>query len=52
MNDLFSLEGEIGVVTGGLGKLGPIWVETLLDAGSAVFVLDRPGQKICQEFMR
>ena len=50
MNDLFSLEGEIGVVTGGLGKLGPIWVETLLDAGSAVFVLDRPGQKICQEF--
>ena len=50
MNNLFSLEGEIGVVTGGLGKLGPIWVETLLDAGSAVFVLDRPGQQICQEF--
>ena len=50
MNDLFSLEGEVAVVTGGLGKLGPIWVETLLDAGSAVFVLDRPGQKICEEF--
>jgi NAD(P)-dependent dehydrogenase (short-subunit alcohol dehydrogenase family) len=50
LNDLFSLEGEIGVVTGGLGKLGPIWVETLLDAGSAVFVLDRPGQKISEEF--
>ena len=50
MNDLFSLEGEIGVVTGGLGKLGPIWVETLLDAGSAVFVLDRPGQKISEQF--
>jgi NAD(P)-dependent dehydrogenase (short-subunit alcohol dehydrogenase family) len=50
LNDLFSLEGEIGVVTGGLGKLGPIWVETLLNAGSAVFVLDRPGQKICDEF--
>lgn len=50
MNDLFSLEGEIGVVTGGLGKLGPIWIETLLDAGAAVFVLDRPGQKISKQF--
>jgi len=50
LKDLFSLEGEIGVVTGGLGKLGPIWVETLLVAGSTVFVLDRPGQKICEEF--
>jgi NAD(P)-dependent dehydrogenase (short-subunit alcohol dehydrogenase family) len=50
LTDLFNLEGEIGVITGGLGKLGPIWVETLLDAGSAVFVLDRPGQKICEEF--
>jgi len=50
LNDLFSLEGEVGVVTGGLGKLGPIWVETLLEAGSAVFVLDRPGQHISQDF--
>ncbi|MGD9168037.1 MAG: SDR family NAD(P)-dependent oxidoreductase, partial [Syntrophobacterales bacterium] len=50
MNNLFSLEGEIGVVTGGLGKLGPIWIETLLDAGAAVFVLDRPGQKISEQF--
>jgi NAD(P)-dependent dehydrogenase (short-subunit alcohol dehydrogenase family) len=52
LNDLFSLEGEIAVVTGGLGKLGPIWVETLLDAGSAVFVLDRPGQRISQKFSK
>ena len=52
MNDLFSLEGEIGVVTGGLGKLGPIWIETLLDAGAAVFVLDRPGQKISEQFSK
>ena len=50
MNDLFSLKGEIAVVTGGLGKLGPIWIETLLDAGAAVFVLDRPGQKISKQF--
>ena len=51
MNDLFNLEGQIGVVTGGLGKLGPIWVETLLEAGSAVFLLDRPGQKIGQQII-
>jgi len=50
LNDLFSLEGEIGVVTGGLGKLGPIWVETLLDAGAAVLALDRPGQRISEQF--
>jgi len=50
LKDLFSLEGEIAVVTGGLGKLGPIWIETLLDAGAAVFVLDRPGQKISKQF--
>jgi NAD(P)-dependent dehydrogenase (short-subunit alcohol dehydrogenase family) len=50
LNDLFSLEGEIAVVTGGLGKLGPIWIKTLLDAGAAVFVLDRPGQKISKQF--
>ncbi len=50
MNDLFSLEGEIGVVTGGLGKLGPIWIETLLDAGAAVFALDRPGHQISEQF--
>ena len=52
MNELFSLKGEIGVVTGGLGKLGPIWIETLLDAGAAVFVIDRPGQQISQEFSK
>ena len=52
MKDLFSLEGEIGVVTGGLGKLGPIWVETLLNAGASVFALDRRGQQISEEFSK
>jgi len=52
LNDLFNLEGEIGVVTGGLGKLGPIWVETLIGAGASVFALDRPGQQISQEFSK
>lgn len=51
MNDFFSLEGEIGVVTGGLGKLGPIWIETLLDAGALVLALDRPGQQVSQRFV-
>jgi len=50
LNNLFSLEGEVGVVTGGLGKLGPIWVETLLDAGATVLALDRPGQQISEQF--
>jgi NAD(P)-dependent dehydrogenase (short-subunit alcohol dehydrogenase family) len=39
---LFNLEDDIGVVTGALGKLGPIWVETLLAAGARVLALDRP----------
>jgi NAD(P)-dependent dehydrogenase (short-subunit alcohol dehydrogenase family) len=49
---LFNLEGDIGVVTGALGKLGPVWVETLLDAGARVLSLDRPGQPASSEFQR
>jgi NAD(P)-dependent dehydrogenase (short-subunit alcohol dehydrogenase family) len=47
---LFDLSGEIGVVTGTLGKLGPVWVETLLDAGAQVLALDRTGQPMSPEF--
>ncbi len=43
LNRLFSLEGETGVVTGAYGKLGPIWIETLLAAGAQVLALDRRG---------
>jgi NAD(P)-dependent dehydrogenase (short-subunit alcohol dehydrogenase family) len=50
--DLFDLRGEIGVVTGALGKLGPIWMESLLDAGAAVLALDRPGLPAGDEFER
>jgi NAD(P)-dependent dehydrogenase (short-subunit alcohol dehydrogenase family) len=35
-----------------LGQLGPIWVETLIDAGSRVVALDRSGQPPSAEFQR
>ena len=44
MNDLFSMENEVAVVTGALGKLGPIWIGALLEAGARVMGIDRPGQ--------
>lgn len=44
MNDLFSLEDEVAVVTGALGKLGPVWIGALLQAGARVMGIDRPGQ--------
>ncbi len=50
--DLFDLRGEVGVVTGALGKLGPVWVETLLAAGASVLALDRPGMPASEEFQR
>jgi NAD(P)-dependent dehydrogenase (short-subunit alcohol dehydrogenase family) len=40
---MFRLDNVVGVVTGACGKLGPIWVEALLDAGARVAALDLPG---------
>jgi NAD(P)-dependent dehydrogenase (short-subunit alcohol dehydrogenase family) len=41
--DGFRLDNHIAVVTGACGKLGPVWVEALLDAGARVAALDLPG---------
>ena len=43
--NLFQLDGAVAVVTGVLGKLGPIWAGALLDAGARVMGLDHPAQK-------
>ncbi len=45
MSDFFRLDDQVAVVTGALGKLGPIWTEALLDAGARVVGLDRPHQE-------
>ncbi|MDX1707153.1 MAG: SDR family oxidoreductase [Desulfobacterales bacterium] len=50
MKDLFSLKDEIAVVTGALGKLGPIWIDTLLSAEARVFALDHPQAQKSEAF--
>ena len=52
LKDLFNLKGEIAVVTGALGRLGPIWIDTLLEAGAKVFALDHPSAQKSEAFKK
>jgi NAD(P)-dependent dehydrogenase (short-subunit alcohol dehydrogenase family) len=47
---LFDLHGSVAVVTGALGRLGPVWCGALLDAGAQVLALDLPDAKLSPEF--
>jgi len=48
----FDLKDEIAVVTGALGKLGPIWIAALLDAGASVLALDLAASAVADDFAR
>jgi NAD(P)-dependent dehydrogenase (short-subunit alcohol dehydrogenase family) len=50
VNGRFSLEHQIAVVTGACGKLGPVWVEALLEAGARVAALELPGAPVSPAF--
>jgi NAD(P)-dependent dehydrogenase (short-subunit alcohol dehydrogenase family) len=44
------LEGRVAVVSGALGRLGPVWCGALLDAGAAVAGFDLPEAAIPRAF--
>ncbi|MEP7309664.1 MAG: SDR family oxidoreductase [Acidobacteriota bacterium] len=41
---LFRLDGQVAIVTGGMGRLGTQYVKTLAAAGAAVAIFDLPGR--------
>jgi len=41
---LFRLDGQVAIVTGGMGRLGSQYVRTLVAAGASVAVFDLPGR--------
>ena len=52
LQDIFSLRGEVAVVTGGYGNLGPWWVKALLDANAIVTIIELPNLKIPIELQK
>ena len=42
IDEVFRLDNDVAVVTGALGRLGPVWVEALIHAGAKVAALDLP----------
>jgi NAD(P)-dependent dehydrogenase (short-subunit alcohol dehydrogenase family) len=50
VNDAFRLDNQVAVVTGACGKLGPIWVDALLEAGAAVAALELRGAPASDAF--
>ena len=42
--DLFGLEGQVAIVTGGMGRLGSRYTQVLAGAGASVAVFDLPGR--------
>ena len=50
MDSLFDLTSKIAVVTGALGKLGPVWVDALLSVGATVVGIDLPGVPVSPGF--
>jgi NAD(P)-dependent dehydrogenase (short-subunit alcohol dehydrogenase family) len=48
--DRFRQDGQVAVVTGACGRLGPIWIEALIDAGAQVAALELPGVSASSAF--
>lgn len=44
IDDLFRLDGQVAVVTGGMGRLGSQYARALVGAGAPVAIFDLPGR--------